>query len=153
MRNLRVRRRGTELEWSRGSGKGIGPYVVSASTSLRELRFAQVQLTLEFAQEFVADAALVAELDGGLALDLQELARDFDVLLIEHGCKAVGGRVASFIEAGEAGPVVVREVVVDLGKLGLSFFTKSISAKFTFAGVSFTQVIEMLECGGKNGAS
>jgi len=61
---------------------------------------------LQFAQKIVADAPFVAELDSGLALDLQQFATDVDILGVEHGRREPVG-VVVFMQAGEPGAIVL----------------------------------------------
>ena len=71
---------------------------------------------LDFTEDFVIDAAFVAEADGGFAFETEEFAEDFAVageFLVAH---AVVVRVF-LAHAGEAAGVAAGEVVVDGGKV------------------------------------
>ncbi len=70
----------------------------------------------DFAEDFVVDAALVAEAEGGFAFEVKELAEDFAVpgeFLVAHAI-VVG---IFFAQAGEAAGVAAGEIVVDGGKI------------------------------------
>ena len=45
-----------------------------------ELGFAEIEFPLEYAQNFIANAALITQLHGRLAFHLQQLAREVDKL-------------------------------------------------------------------------
>src|SRR5262249_42030725 len=104
-------------------------------TRLGELGFTQVQLVLQFVQEFVADASLLAELNGGLAFDLQQLATDFDILVVERERREPA---RAFVQAVEPGAIVLREIVIYFGQFWLSVFTSA---------------LKVLQCGREDGAS
>src|SRR5207248_4847385 len=82
----------------------------------REARLAQVDVVLELPEHFVADARIVSQTDGGVALDLEKLARELVVSLLPRWRSALVVHLT--LERVEALAVVLRQVVVDAGDLG-----------------------------------
>ncbi len=77
-----------------------------------EAGFAEVEFVLEAAEDFVADAAVIAEADGRLALDAEQFVGQVAVPVV------VGGAGTVFVAAvtaqhGELLAVVMGQVVVD----------------------------------------
>src|SRR5207302_10205829 len=84
--------------------------------------FAEIRVVLELPQHLVADASLVAEPEGGLALDLEQLAGELLVLLARLSASIVlpvGGR-----KAIQSIAVVLGEVVVDAREPGIVLRTR-----------------------------
>src|SRR5712671_1111753 len=84
-----------------------GGYRNSLEHASHQARLAQVLIVLDLAQHLVADAPLVAQPDGHLPLDLQELADQSGVLAVRFRT----ARVRRFVERFQALAVVLRQIV------------------------------------------
>src|SRR6201997_5702398 len=76
----------------------------------------------QFAEKFVADVSFVAELYSGLGLDLQQLATEFYILIVGHGLREPVGAVV-FIQAGQPGAIMLREIVIHFGQFWFGILT------------------------------
>ena len=79
-----------------------------------EAGFGEVEFAFEVAEDFVVDAAFVAEADGGIALEAEEIERERDDVAVIVGVDAVL-RIALAGEGGEAALVFCEGVVVGGG--------------------------------------
>src|SRR5712671_4771499 len=92
-----------------------GGYRNSFEHASHQARLAQVQIVLDLAQHLVADASLVAEPDGRLPLDLQQLADERGVLAVRLRTVPV----RRFVQRLQALAVVLRQVVIEPRPAGI----------------------------------
>ena len=88
----------------------------SAGGGVGQAGFGKVEFALQGAEDFVVDAAFVAELDGGVALEAEEVERKGDDVAVVVSVDAVLF-VALAGEGGEAAFVFCESVVVGSGEM------------------------------------
>jgi len=100
------------------------------------LCFGEVEFVFELAKNVVTDSAVIAEMDGGLALDAGEFANEIDAAG-EGGGTMRGGAV--LFGAFEALAIEVEHFLVDGGKILMiegAFFLEVVDRRFEHKGAS-----------------